>query len=128
MRLFVVAILGLALSTPALAQTDNTATSSTGIGHAFGSANCPTRVVCPQDGNVATRQLLAIGNACITQYFGYSSANGFFEDMGTNSNNCLTSIPDTIPKGVGAQLAPLCCIIKMPDSSCLLHCDLVTTQ
>lgn len=131
MRFIAIAFLGLFMAAPAMAQTgnENTSGSSGNVGHAFGSANCPQRIPCPEDSDTPVSTLISIANACITQYFGYSSPSGFFDsEVPLTSNYCLTTTPGLIPKGVGAQTNPLCCIMKMPDASCLVHCDLVTNQ
>jgi len=98
-----------------------------GAGHAFGSANCPQHISCP--GAIGEESnYIAVANACITQFFGYRSDAGFFVDyMGLDGNACLTPIPGVLPKGVGAQMAPTCCVL-VQDEQCFVHCDLVTVE
>lgn len=96
--------------------------------HNFGRVNCPQHVPCPggAEPELSAAGLLSIANGCITQYFGYSSPSGFFDDAaGLDANNCFTAIPGIIPKGAGNQLVPSCCIINSPTKpeTCVIHCE-----
>jgi hypothetical protein len=119
--------LGISLVTaPAVAQQGS---SSNGAGHSFGSTSCPQRVQCPNGGDLSSADLVANANSCITRYFGYTSSSGFFDEgAGLDNNNCLSALPNILPKGVGQQLSPVCCILQLPDSTCTFHCDLITIQ
>ncbi len=98
--------------------------------HAFGSANCPQTVPCLNSDSsqqLPSSQLASIANSCVTQYFGTRNPDGFFDDiMGLDTNGCLTPKPGAMPKGLGEQLTPVCCVIQQGDNSnmCIFHCDL----
>jgi hypothetical protein len=120
MRVAYILLIALFLATPALAAQPAPGDAQ----HIFGSVTCPNRVPCPDTGETADA---SVANACIAQYFGYTSASGFFDTSGLNGNNCLTPLPNVLPKGVGNQLSPICCVIKLPqDGTCAFHCDLAT--
>lgn len=97
-------------------------------GHSFGSVNCPQHVDCSA-GSANVTQLAGYANMCITQYFGYGSETGFFEESsGVGTDGCLTAKPNAIPKGIGSQLAPHCCIVQAQENSCILRCSLIVAQ
>ncbi len=122
MRFLGILFMGLILAQPALAQTNSSGP------HSFGTITCPQRVPCPEDNNtIPTSTLVAATNACITQYSGYTSPSGFFDEIaGLDSSSCLTSLPNTIPKGMGAQLIPHCCIVKLQENICSFRCDMMS--
>jgi len=127
MRFWIIAALGIALLEFTLAGA--AMAQGNGVGHAFGSANCSPPVSCPYDANyMSSDSLVANANACITRYFGYTNSSGFFEESGLDGNNCLTALPNILPKGVGQRLSPRCCVMQYPDNSCAFHCELITTQ
>jgi hypothetical protein len=120
MRCLAAFLLGLLVVGPAWAQTNSTS------GHVFGSSDCPMPVICPGEiGATSSSEILADANMCINQIFGYSSDDGFFTE-GLDSNNCLTAIPNVLPKGVGARLAPQCCLTQLSNGKCVVHCSLVS--
>ena len=120
MRLARFAALGFMLvATPALAET----------GHLFGNSTCRERVACADDIQPSSAANYAMeGSACISQSFGYTNPDGFFDKYaGLDGNNCLTPVVGSIPKGVGAQLIGTCCVVKnVTTNSCNFHCTLVT--
>jgi len=127
MRFAIFTVTLLLLAGPVLGQTN--VENNNGLGHAFGSANCSPPVPCPDDAStISSDDLVANANACITRYFGYSSSSGFFDNIAGLNNNCLSPLPGILPKGVGQQLSPHCCIMQYPDNSCAFHCDLITVQ
>ncbi|MBV8059907.1 MAG: hypothetical protein JO126_07720 [Alphaproteobacteria bacterium] len=116
-----IAAFGLLVCTPALADDPPKS-------HNFGRAMCSEHFACPQDAYLPPPALLAAANKCITQNFGYTSPDGFFEDFTTpDLNSCLEGRTDAIPKGIGSQLAPTCCIVPATDGrGCVLQCELNT--
>lgn len=127
--LFLIAL----IASPAWAQDDassDTGTSSTGVGHSFANTTCSQHVPCPDSETPYTSsQLIANANSCITQFFALHSQSGFFDEtQGLGADNCLTALPNVIPKGMGSQMAPYCCLVKLPDNSCTFRCDMVTTK
>jgi len=122
MRLTVIAVaLLFALTFPAAAQS---------AGRSFGSVTCSQHVPCPGYGSSGNIQGLAnAANFCVSHDLGVNSISNFFDpSAGLNEDACLTAIPGVIPKGMGAQLSPLCCIVKLTSSVCVFRCSLVTTQ
>lgn len=130
---FAALVLGMTLlAAPAFAamagQNSPGATPPTAPPHNFGRIVCPQHVPCPPDSGTSNSTYTSNANACITQYFGYSSPSGFFqESYGPDSKGCLTSKADTLPKGMGAQLTPQCCVTTLSDNSCTFRCELNTT-
>lgn len=109
------------LASPALAQKQGTPKQ------AFGSYTCSQQVPCPDDiSSLSSSDWAQYGNACVTTAFGVTNPTGFINDSaGLGSDGCLTSIPGSIPKGaVGSQLIPQCCVVKLPTSTCVIHCNL----
>ena len=76
MRFVIVAVLALLFVFPACAQTASP-------GANFGRVTCRQTVPCSDDLNnaLSPSALASIANACITQYFGYSSPSGLFDEM-----------------------------------------------
>jgi hypothetical protein len=131
MRLIGLIAMGFFLAVPAMAQTAGAPSSPlpSGTVHNFGSATCRQRVPCPDDPHTSAAAYAAGGNACMNEGFGYSSGSGYFDtEAGLDGNSCLTYLPGTFPKGAGAQLTPHCCVTKMPDNSCVFHCELNAYQ
>jgi len=124
MRLWTIAILGVALiAGPAMAQQNG----QQGGGRSYGSANCRPPVPCD---STDVSALVANANACISDHFGYPTpASGFFdENQGLDGDNCLAELPDVLPRGIGGQLTPSCCIIQAGDNLCNFHCNLYSTR
>jgi len=109
MRFFAALLVVLALVIPTWAQ-----------------AECNQVVPCPGDpgsSNVSSAGLAAIGNACITENFGYTNSSGFFDVIaGLDGDGCLTSIANSVPKGIGSQVIPVCCATKIPAGVCKFRC------
>jgi hypothetical protein len=128
MRAVLIALLGLALTTPAWAQQTQVPSASGGsnAGHNFARVTCLTHVPC--SGEYDYSVYVSNANACITQFFGYSSATGFFEDGPLDSGNCLTPKSNVVPQGMGAPMIAQCCMVTQPDNSCTFHCELNTTK
>lgn len=124
MRFVSLAVLGLiVLAGPAWGQQSN------GTIHNFGSSTCRPRVPCPDSSTyISSTDLNTVASACVTESFGYpNTGSGFFsETTPLNSKDCLTAKPDILPKGMGSQLFPACCIIKLPDNTCSFHCELLS--
>jgi hypothetical protein len=119
MRLVSLVLAGALIMTPAMAESAQT----------FGSYKCSQPVACADAGGAASDTYAAAGNACVKEGFGYSSPSGYFDTTaGLDPNSCLTSIPGTFPKGAGAQLIPVCCVIKLNTNTCVFRCDLNTYQ
>lgn len=117
MRPFLPALFALALlSIPAMAQAQGSAT--------FATATCPTKIPC-DDFALSGDQWAALGNKCITDAFGYSNPEGFFEPYaGLNSSKCLAARRNSINNKVGSPLVPNCCVIPYKENACLLTCKL----
>ena len=130
MRFLILAVLGFTLAAvPAMGQTNsgnNGSGETGGAGHVFGSANCPQHISCSEF--LSSSDLTANANSCVAEYFGYSSPDGLFEDADLDANNCLTAKPNVIPKGMGSQLSPRCCMAQLQDNVCTFRCDLVTIK
>jgi hypothetical protein len=95
-------------------------------GAVFGTANCSQQFRCPDEATFSFPVVNNNANICVAQFFGYNNPNGMFDDAaGLDGDNCLTSKPNSIPKGAGAQLAPHCCLVKQPTGFCSLHCDII---
>ena len=120
MRLAPLAALGLILVTsPVWAQATGKAV--------FSSYTCSQPVPCGDVEGATSEQWAQAGNACIARGFGYNNPDGFIDETaGLNSSNCLTAKPGALPKGMGAQLAPQCCVIQLSANRCGIHCDIVT--
>ena len=122
MRFLIAFVLMFALAIPAWAQGGGTQ-------YNFGRVVCPQPVSCPDDykNPVSASDLASRASACITQSFGYVNQNGFFDDSaGLDSNDCLTTIPNVLPKGMGSRLVPSCCVIKKEAGGCAFQCELNT--
>ncbi len=92
----------------------------------LGSYTCPQRVPCPSDASLTTEQWALYGNSCVTTAFGYTNPSGFIDpSAGLDSNGCLSALSGSIPKGMGSQLTPRCCVVERQPNSCVIHCDLV---
>jgi hypothetical protein len=139
MRFAVIAIVLLLLAGPAAAQrgsspmppnpTDNNGEPAPpSPPRVFGSANCSPHFQCSDASSMGASGLASNADKCIASFFGYSSPDSFFDTSGLDSNNCLTAKPNVIPKGMGAQLSPRCCIAVQNDGACAFHCDLVTAN
>lgn len=122
MRFLVLVVLAIFVALPVWGQT------KPGIsGHNFGSIVCPQKMPCPEDsnGSMSSSALASAGDACITQYFGYTSSSGFFDtNAGLDGNNCLTPIPGLLPTGMGNPLIQACCVVKLPTNACAMRCEL----
>jgi len=114
------------ISATALAQT-MPAPGMQNNSRSFGGTTCRQQVVCKT--TVDASEMISIANNCINKNFGYPIGDGFFDEYaGLDKNNCLTAKPNVLPKGVGLQLSPICCVVQ-PNSSvdtCYVHCDLVS--
>ena len=88
---------------------------------------CTRAVPCEdRDGIASTAQWAAMGSACIREGTGISLPQGVFDEIaGLSASKCLTPRPNVIPKGVGPQLEPVCCITEVSAGSCRFHCGLV---
>jgi len=124
MRIAALAAVMVFLVLPAFAQD----ASSTWNGHNFGSRTCSQPVPCP--GNIdmtmpSSADLAANAGQCVSQYFGVvNGADAFIESAGLDTDNCLvtdTSRPNT-------KLLPHCCIVKLDESKCAFHCDLIQVR
>jgi len=125
MRFIGLAALGFFIAISAMAQTN----AATGTTHNFGSATCRQHVVCPDDPHATAAAYVAGANACMNEGFGYVSPAGYFDaEAGLDGNFCLTPIPNSIPKGAGAQLTPSCCVVRAADNGCVFHCDINAYQ
>jgi hypothetical protein len=124
MRFYIMLVLGLLLAAPTLAAENN--------GHNFGGVTCLKPVTCPDSsyGLIDTSSLASNASQCITQFFGFTAADGFFnESLGLDTNNCLTTKPNILPTLASSKTTPRCCIVKLPDNkSCAFHCDLISSQ
>jgi hypothetical protein len=120
MRLSQIAVLALVLITaPVVAQSADAPAI-------YGRYTCKQNVPCADNYEITAEQWADVGNACITQGFGYTKPSGFFDSTaGLDGSDCLTALPQAIPHSVGSQVTPVCCIIKTPDDVCGIHCDLV---
>jgi len=117
--LFLLGLVAVLLPSVAVAQT--TAKQN------FGSYTCLNQPVpCADNLSVPSEKWAEMGTACLSFAFGYTDANGYFNDIsGLDTNGCLGAKSGMIPKGMGVQLSPLCCVVEMPNNLCVFHCDLV---
>jgi hypothetical protein len=124
MRFLTAALLVFFFVAPAWAQS----ASQQGGVHNFGRITCPQPIPCPDEAAALSASALAsTASACFTQYFGYSSPSGFFDDMnGLDNNQCLTPLPNALQKGMGGQLVPACCVVKSSSGNCAFRCELNT--
>jgi hypothetical protein len=123
MRLLGLAIAAFLIAVPALAQN----------AQSYANYRCSQHVPCPNDApataSVAADLYANAGNACVKEGFGYSSGSGYFDTTaGLDGRACLTPIPGAFPKGAGAQLTPVCCVVDMGNSVCVFRCDLTASQ
>jgi hypothetical protein len=113
---WIYAALGLVLiSGPALA------------GNSVAAAHtCKTKVPCDDFGKgLPPQQWATLGNACVTEAFGYTNPNGFIDEVGgVDAQGNLASKRDSIPKGAGVQLQPQCSVLKIQENHCVIHCNL----
>ena len=124
MRFIGFAAIALLAALPAWAQTASPTNNDPN--HVFASNNCSQAVACPSDATARPEDFANKASACITQNFGYTNQAGFFDTtLGLDSHDCMASIPNAIPKGVGPTLAAQCCVIRL-TSSCIMRCSLVT--
>jgi hypothetical protein len=130
MRFLTIAILGLVFAAgPAMGQTSSNDTSH----HVFGSATCPQKIPCPDDGSyTSSSDLVANATACISQSLGLNSPDGFFdENLGLSDNGCLSDKSSASQnkeksQGTGKSIVPQCCVAKLPDNTCSFHCELIS--
>lgn len=117
MRTSPVIILSLFLAaTPFTAHAGNT-------GALFGTYTCPQALPC--DGYaLSSNQWAAIGAICAKKAFGYGMPNLFDEAAGLDDDNCLTAIPESIPKENLTRLIPRCCSVQKQDGNCYMYCEL----
>jgi hypothetical protein len=128
MRSLVIALGVLLIALPASAQNNPGAVRS------YGSVTCRQSFSCQVTSDIMTA-IYPLANSCVNQYFGYPIGDGFFdESAGLDSNNCLVAKPNVLPKGIGSQLSPLCCVAPMQGSSgnsandaCQIHCSLMSS-
>ncbi len=83
----------------------------------FGSATC-SRVACPDpSANSSPPDYGSIAAACASRYFGaVNDATKLFSGNQLDGSNCLTSA-----SGSGMQVQ--CCVTKLQDETCAMHCD-----
>jgi hypothetical protein len=131
MRFAAIAVLSVTLfAAPAMAAIAGSSTpaSSAEQPHNFGGANCMQKIPCPDSSDSVSPDAYAgYGNACVVQYLGFQNSDGFFEKYkGLDSNGCLTTRPNVLPKLTSTRTEPHCCITQAADKSCMFHCDIVT--
>lgn len=127
LTLFALLSLGILMPKPGHAQNNQTTALGPSSGaQNFGSATCRKRVPCPDSGDYSSAsELAAMGNSCMAEGFGAKNENGFFDDVvGLDINNCLTLRSDLIKTRDSKNILPLCCIMPMPDKTCVFHCDM----
>lgn len=124
MRLLIAAILGLVFITvPAAAQQGPNQ-------HVFGTTTCRQKVPCPDADSssafsMSYSEMATAATSCLSQSLGLNNPDGFFEDSGLDSNNCLINKPSPAQNN-SKNIAPQCCITKLPDNSCTFFCQLLS--
>lgn len=120
---------------PAFAQSESptppgTSTPSKPIQQKFATTMCHDRVLCPGAAGNLDFKYADVANKCIREDFSLNSVSGtgFFESYGMDANNCLLVKSDAIQRNPDRiNIIPQCCIVPTPgNSSCSLHCELVT--
>ena len=129
MRFLIIAVLGFALAaSPALAQVAPAPPpgQAQSIPHPFGSIGCPQHLRCD---TVESSILLSNANTCVARYFSLNNPDGFFDDSGLDSNNCLKPTLNAVQKGTASQLQPHCCLVQLPDDNmCTFNCQLIPVK
>ncbi len=118
-------LIAAALIASLLMSSSVKAQNNSATGHNYGGITCPQHVSCSDDFS----RVESFANACITQYFGFTNSDGFFESaLGLDSNNCLVTKENVLPKYATTRTTPHCCVSQIQDDECAVHCDLVGAQ
>jgi hypothetical protein len=117
MRVFVLFIFALILvSLPSHAETDGR----------LSSATCAQKVPClDSPESMSPSDIAVAGNNCVSKSFGYKSVDGLFDEYsGLNANGCLSS-KDEESQSSDKKTVPQCCVVKLPDNTCAIRCQLI---
>ena len=92
----------------------------------FGSINCPQKMPCPDSGEyISASGLAKNSNACLAGLGVHRDSSFFDESAGLDSSQCMSINSDLIRSKTSKTLLPKCCVMQLPDRSCIMHCDML---
>ena len=89
----------------------------------FSHGVCPkTTMACSDASYILSYQWADAANACVAS-LGERVVGKFIDERaGLDAEHCLSTIPDLYAQATGKRVEPHCCVIRLSDEKCALHC------